>query len=240
MAYLSNLTIGTHENVLIRDARAAERLNALENTYPVACVIRQDNNGDWAFINDSGHAPIAYQSVTTDENGYIVLTRTRNASKVGSLVVTPDETFAPYVIAGASVGTQVDILRLYVKQEMRSLFRITNGTITRVNGNLRTPVLYAASEIAFDFSDLNMYKELDYSAHLNFAGSSAQPGFYTTRTGAGSVHFILFDKNGAGIDLTNSDIYIDVTLSYDSFWDARKPLYQNASGNLWVLGRMNA
>lgn len=240
MAYLSNLTIGTHENIQIRDARAAERLNALESTYPVACVIRQANDGTWSFINDSGHTPIGYSSVATDENGYIVLDRTRNASKVGSLVVTPDETFAPYVLAGASVGTQRDILRLYVKQEMRSLFRITNSTITRVNGNLRAPVLYAASEIAFDFSDLNMYKELDFSAHLNFAGSSAQPGFYTTRTGTGSVHFILFDKTGAGIDLTQSDIYVDVTLSFDSFWDARKPLYQNGTGNLWLVGRMNA
>ena len=240
MAFLSNLTIGTHENIQIKDVSAATRLTALESTYPVACVIRQANDGTWSFINDSGHAPIGFDSVAADENGYIVLTRTRNASKVGSLVITPDETFAPYVKAGASVGTQTDVIRLYVEQEMRSLFRITNGTITRINGNLRTPVLYAASEIAFDFSDLNMYKELDFTAHLNFSGSSAQPGFYTTRTGPGSVHFILFNKTGAGIDLTHSDIYVDISLSFDSFWDARKPLYQNGAGNLWILGRMNA
>ena len=240
MSYLSTLTVGTHENIKIRDAETAARVDDLESIYPVACVIRQNNDGSWNFINDSGHAPIGFSGITTDENGCIVLTRSQTASKVGSLIITPDETFAPYVKTGASVGLNTDTIQIYVQQQMRSLFHIVNGAITRVNGNLRSPTLYANSEIMFDFSDLNMYKEIDFTSALNFTGSSALPRFYTTRTGPGNVHFILYDKDGNGIDLNSSDLYIDVTLSYDMLWDARKPLYQNASGNLWVLGTMNA
>lgn len=76
----------------------------------VSCAIRNSGAG-FQLISDAGHAPLGVSGVTTDANNNIILAYDFVAKTVGSLVITPDETFSllGYQI-GASVGlTQATI-----------------------------------------------------------------------------------------------------------------------------------
>lgn len=76
-----------------------------KNYRAVACVVRNTGSG-FAFINDTGHAPAGVTSVTTaaDQSSFTI-NYSFTATKVVSLVATPDETLAAKgFIMGGSVG----------------------------------------------------------------------------------------------------------------------------------------
>ena len=77
-----------------------------------AGVIRRDAAG-WFYINDANHAPINLIEITETANKEIQISNTLS-SKVGSLVVFPDETLAKYgLICGASVAQSNSLIKSY-------------------------------------------------------------------------------------------------------------------------------
>jgi len=76
-----------------------------EGTKSLFGVIRQSTaDAGWDFIDDAGHTPYNLQSVTTYRDN-ILIYYTFDADVVGTLVATPDETFAKYgITCGASVS----------------------------------------------------------------------------------------------------------------------------------------
>jgi hypothetical protein len=77
----------------------------------VAGTLRK-TGGSWGLLTDSGHRPLGLASVSADATK-ITVTYDFTATKVGALLVTPDETWAASYLVGASVGlTTADI---YIK-----------------------------------------------------------------------------------------------------------------------------
>jgi hypothetical protein len=77
----------------------------------VAGVIRNDGTG-WAYIEDTGHAKTGLYTISTTTNNEIKIDYDFTATKVSSLVVTPDETFTKYgIVCGSSVGTTYSLIK---------------------------------------------------------------------------------------------------------------------------------
>ncbi|MBO0358633.1 hypothetical protein J0X19_11810 [Hymenobacter sp. BT186] len=77
------------------------------DTFEIFGTIR-NVGGVWQVLNDAGHQPLNIDSVSvvngSSTSGYVRITYPA-ATKVGALLVTPDETCAKSCIhAGASVG----------------------------------------------------------------------------------------------------------------------------------------
>lgn len=72
-------------------------------TFEVFGAIRNNGTG-WSKIQDSEHQPLNIDTVT-DMGSFVRITYGKTASKVGTLLITPDETYAQSGhTAGASVG----------------------------------------------------------------------------------------------------------------------------------------
>lgn len=77
----------------------------------VAAVIRK-TGGVWTFLDDAGHRPLGFSAISADSTE-IALTFSDPATIIGSVVATPDETYAGTYRIGASVGSSVMYLRIY-------------------------------------------------------------------------------------------------------------------------------
>lgn len=97
----------------------------------VAGAIRNVGNG-WAFINDANHSPQNLSAISVNSSGDIVVNYSFTASKVVSLVVTPDETFASLYSVGASVGLSTATISVY---SLSTGQKVDASTISSANGN---------------------------------------------------------------------------------------------------------
>lgn len=76
------------------------------------CAIRNTGSG-WAFIADSAHRPVGFSGISTTPAGAIQLDYDFTASRVVTLSVAMDETYAKQgIIAGASVGAAFATIEL--------------------------------------------------------------------------------------------------------------------------------
>ena len=97
----------------------------------VACAIRNAGSG-WGTISDANHNPQNISSVSVNASGDIVVSYSFTASKVVSLVVTPDETFASLYSVGASVGLSTAVISVY---SLTTGNKVDASTISNANGN---------------------------------------------------------------------------------------------------------
>ena len=72
--------------------------------FEVMGVIRNTGSG-WFVINDAGHEPVNIASISTGSS-YVQINYGKTASKVRTLIVAPDDTFAQ---AGYSAGASVNL-----------------------------------------------------------------------------------------------------------------------------------
>lgn len=81
----------------------------------VAGTIRRGAQG-WYFISDSEHNPMNAASVEETESGFVKIHYGFTASRVISMVITPDDTFVRYYDVGASVGLNYAQLVFFSKK----------------------------------------------------------------------------------------------------------------------------
>jgi hypothetical protein len=81
----------------------------------VAAVLRRVSSTEWEWLDDAGHTPTGVSAIAITST-YIRLTYDFTATKVGTLVVTPDEAFAGVsgFRVGASVGTTYSDIYCYI------------------------------------------------------------------------------------------------------------------------------
>lgn len=92
------------------------------------CAIRNTGSG-WAFIADSGHRPVGFSGISTTPGGAIKLDYDFTASRVVTLSVNVDETYAKQgIIAGASVGATFATIEL--SADLEFLVDPKSGAIT--------------------------------------------------------------------------------------------------------------
>lgn len=98
------------------------------------CILKPSTDGagniTWAFINDSDHQPVYFDSVYTDASSGRLTVRYPAVSKVLSFNVNTDESFARIPMqVGASVGLTTTTIWMY-KTTLWSANIVGNGTST--------------------------------------------------------------------------------------------------------------
>lgn len=91
----------------------------------MGCAIR-NSTGTFAFIDDTDHQPTGLLSVSHSDSTTIQVNYKKSAQKVGTFIVCPDESLAPYgVTAGSSVGLSAS----YIKTAAPLGFYVTSAGV---------------------------------------------------------------------------------------------------------------
>ena len=208
----------------------------------ISCVVRNTGSG-WDYINDSGHRPTnvgaLVQSTTDITIPYNVGGSAFTGSKVSSLIVGVDETFAQQgVRVGPSVGLGSTVIEMYTDPSDRiSDYLEYNGTTWTSQNGLMTPSYNGAGVLTVTHE--SMATDRTSGLQVSPRGTAmAEPGAYTatsftvafytgafgslTATGAasGAQHRVYCTRfgNRASVPKTNPANLV------------------SAFGNFWVIG----
>lgn len=141
----------------------------------LSCAIR-NSSGTFAFIDDVDHQPTGLQSVVHSDATTIQINYKKTCQKVGTFLVCPDETLAPY---GVSAGASVGISAAYIKTAAPLGFTVSgtgavtttplwSGSITATAASnvitvLHPPVAHAEDPPSICIVGSNTAKELVYA-----------------------------------------------------------------------------
>ena len=108
------------------------RLDTLEEWVDVMGIIRKNDDNSWSVLNDGAHESKYIDHCEIDNNGRLNIIFDRTFSKIGSGVLTPDESYCKAkMTAGCSIQTN------------KAIIEFTSGTYSgmfKFNGN--TPTKY--------------------------------------------------------------------------------------------------
>lgn len=202
----------------------------------LAGVIRNTGNG-WEYIDDSGHNPLNLTSVSVDANGKIEIDYGFTASKVLSLVATPDETFAGLYSIGGSVGLDKTLFNCYaLPKAYGGMVRITNGVV-----DATSYATFTSSEIKTNGEIRLHHPTLSGMASKEVFNIQASSPSYSIKLGSQAFDYVslyAYDANSQKItDFTglSFDIYATRTVNA-RFVNANDIV--DAGGNFWIFGVM--
>lgn len=193
----------------------------------LACVIRNDGNG-WDFVGGD-HEPINILSI--EQTGvYIKINYSFTASKVSSLVCTPDEAMASdKMFVGASVGLEYALIYLYQNK--------SQGGYAYYNGSAWVGIDDGACTFSWNAGILTI-------THPAISGVKAsavnRAGEYICAVGAvGSTTTEIKFFDYAGTLVTTQASNMRVYWNRNSEGDTVDPAdYTNPNGNIWIFGLM--
>ena len=147
-------------NVTFQDSTNAQRYlgsSKVKSIVEARCVIRSSVDGSgnitWAFINDSDHQPVFFDSVYTDGAGRLTI-RYPTITKAIYFNVSHDESFAKIPMQmGASVGLSTSTIWMF-RHAVFGFSLIGNGTSTYSYNSVPPSIAKNAGdpESAFSFS----------------------------------------------------------------------------------------
>lgn len=99
----------------------------------VSCALRNTGTG-WAVISNTGHEPSGITGLVQNSD-HIELQHSISATRVISMLVTPDETYAQVGLrAGASAG--LTLSRIYLYSGASGSAALDPATVSAASGNL--------------------------------------------------------------------------------------------------------
>jgi hypothetical protein len=193
-----------------------------------------DSTSYWQPISDVNHHPIGVSSVTTNSSN-IVLNYDFTTTGVGSLLVVPDETLAPYgFLAGASVGT-------------------SQANITISRGHVSDYVSYngsAWSSLSGVFTGISMDGSGNLTLNHDYVGGpvgqvSVRDGAVDAQLGSlsnTSTVVVFRDYTGAKLTTPTTAMRIYVSRIGAGAINPQTPgtVASGASANLWIYGVFEA
>jgi len=204
----------------------------------VAGVIRNSGNG-WEYINDSGHNPMNLSSVTVNQNGQIVINYGFTASKVLSLVATPDETFARSYIIGGSVGLDSTLFNVYsLPINYGGLTTVANNAVTVTNSNFTSGSFNTSTgEIKLSHPSLSA---LSAKEKFNISAICSSASYDVIIGSQGNDYISLYLKDSSGTilkDTVGIRINIIATRQVNSVFVNADDIV-STGGNFWIYGVM--
>jgi hypothetical protein len=130
---------------LINQSVLNEQVKGNDNTHyrMVAGTIRNDGTG-WTIVQDGSHIPVNLTSVVIDPDNHmqLLLNHSPTCTKIGSMVVTPDETLLK---GGLLCGGSVGATKTYLQIAAPLLAQVTGKTVLTTDKWHKTSVTVAAS-----------------------------------------------------------------------------------------------
>jgi hypothetical protein len=220
------MSFGTGAALATRTALGLERAAGFE----LFGVLR-NTAGTWEFINDANHASFGFASISQDSTS-ITLTYSQTATKVGTLIVAPDETFTQRgLIAGASVGLTSAII---------TLSGLSVGGYIQWNGAAFTTTgAVGINSVTFSGSEISVNHVNNGNANVA-AGIMCQSHNYfviQTSCAATQTRFRLIDPL-TGLAVTSFPSGLNLWFFRQPSGLAQPSAVVSATGNLWVYGIM--
>lgn len=220
-------TYGTGAASAHRTALGLDRVAGFE----LVGVIRNTGSG-WAFINDANHTPYGFASCTASATN-ITLTYSKTATKVGTFIAVPDETFAARnLCVGASVGLTSAVLTLTGLTS--SGYIQWNGTSFIAIGHIGiSSVTYSGSEITVNHDPAgngNVAADILCQSHNYFV---VQTGCNATQT-----RFRLVD-GATGSSITSFPSGLNIWFCRMAHQQCNPTTLISANGNIWIYGIMH-
>ena len=197
----------------------------------------------WAVIDNEYHKPKNIGAISVTSEGFIKVQHNVSGVTVGSLCVTPDESFVgPSIQAGASVNTNESLIRLSGNPVIGGRLSGTGTAISRISGftfNIGEPV-WASNHWEIPVSDT-------VKALWQVIGVIVQPVIGTnyifkTSIGANDTLLVYVTDASGNILTPSGTIKFDVNAIVNPIIDANKFVNNAAlfsSYNLWLYGQMN-
>ena len=211
----------------------------------VACVLRNTGSG-WFAINDVDHEPLNITSVSNDNTQIILDYSGINATKVVSLVVAPDETYAGLYDFGSSVGLDSSSIRISRREKQKVVSLIThtgNGNFTRSGSDVtgvtysNTTGLLTINHVTCNGVDPQTCDLPSTDANNTLLMNSG------TSAGTTSTKFKLYNLDGTQKNLSNPEVsrfYFNRSIENELLNKAtiNPNNVAESLGNIWVYGIM--
>lgn len=212
---------------------------------PIAAAIRK-TNGVWGLINDSGHTPSNVTSVTSTSTS-IKVNFGFTASKVGSLVVTADESYniLGYTF-GASVALNAATIKIHNSSQVISggYVYYTSGGWEFLTGNI-TSIANRPNANEFRVYHPGNYPETEI--YLSITGRG--PGKYLYRSegsgydptdGRGYTNIGVYNiSDGSPVTSFNTDMKFFMTRqSTPQITEVDPSTLPEGNTNIWIYGLM--
>lgn len=208
--------------------------DAGKNYRVVSCVIRPNSSGVWGVIDDGIHTPVGVSAVT-QTSGAIEVHYNFTAKRIGSLVATPDETFAQSGLqAGASV--QETVARIQLGWTVTGDRVFWNGSAwTSSHDNFSAYSFNSATGV------LTCTRRGQYSFNIGVAATSRKPNMHVFLDGVNPTQVRVGFSDMAGAPVTSPstdcDAYLVVPARQSAPIDPstlKADVYSGA--NIWVFG----
>lgn len=203
----------------------------------VCCALRKTSSG-WVLLNNSGHTPkhISSVEVYSEDPTKLVLYFDKTYSKVGTIVITPDETLTKAgIYTGASVAVDKCVLEFYRNRPYGGFFNFNGANIS-----------YSSDYYKGDIDSVTYHDGAFWVAFKDYC----KGGFFTTIN-------VTFGKNASNVNADPSfasdyEIKIAPTSTVGSLGDCRAYVWAGKMGgiltpedfpvleysNFWVYGLM--
>lgn len=200
----------------------------------VAGAIRNAGSG-WAFISDSEHQPVNLSSVSVNASGNLVIDYGFSGSKVVTLAIAPDETFAEKYRIGASVGLDKAIAQIWrLNQTIGGMVRYRSGAWNIAYTNF--------SSVSWDSgtSTLRVYHDtvVDYPQSKRFNISLVKAASYNVvidEIGNDYIAVKFYDTAGNLVTTPSSNCDFILTRQMPTIKvDAND--VTDGNGNFWIIG----
>lgn len=205
-----------------------------KNVKIIAGVIRNSGTG-WRLIDDANHQPINIDSVSVDSANNIVINYGFTASKVLSLVVTPDDTFAKSYTCGASVGLSTATIALYTIPRTIGGFVYYNSSNSSWNvdsSDFTATYNSNTGQLTLSHESLSSYATKDIM-NISVSGRDCNARLFSTASNAVNVKF--YDWDGNVITTPSSDMKVCVARTINAV-HANANNVINSGGNFWIYG----
>ena len=197
----------------------------------VACTLRSTNNV-WEIISDSIHHPINVLSVSSDADK-ITLFFNFESTGIGSLVCTPDDTYAQYGLQfGASVGTGQAIITPRVNRTIGGYITCDGTNFSVANCEGITSAAWSADKLVITHPSVEQAVPNIYKSTVAHRGGNyiAQMGGMGTLNA--DVEF--YDFTGTRITTPNINMKIYFTRPISGKPDM--DTLDISGSNIWVFG----
>jgi hypothetical protein len=197
----------------------------------VACVVRNTGSG-FQFINDSGHVPVGCTSISTaGDNLSFTINYSFTATKVVSMVGTPDETLGKKGYSmGASVGLSSATFQVgqgggfgdYISYN-GSAWTSLNGFVTSTSMNGTTGLVTCThQDMSYPIAGMVSSRSLTYRASTEGMGGT-------------TTAFYLVNNSGVTLKTPNSTD-CKVWLTRSGARQAKMDELDLANSNIWIYG----
>ena len=217
-------------------------INALtdnKNLKIISGAIRNAGSG-WSLINDGGHEPLNITGVSVQSvggNSVLKIEHDVDATKIITLMVGCDETFASLYDIGASVGLDYSYLYVYRKAHtFGGMVQVVNNAIDTQYSDFTAGTFYPDGNFVLNFPET-----LTESEDVFSAACAGGEGCTAHVKSLGYTNAIV-RANALDGTAWDSSSYPNQTRIYLTF-NVRERLVDpstivNANGNFWIIGIM--